>query len=209
MTVAEVMPDWKKGDGLVPAIVQHAITGRVLMLGYMNAEALTTTRLLNRVTFFSRSKKRLWTKGETSGNWLELKDIEIDCDRDAFLVTAIPSGPTCHLDAVSCFDCDSERPGYGFVGKLEEVIRERMDDQSRDSYTARLIKAGVPRIAQKIGEEGVELALAAVHGNKREVIGEAADLVYHLLVLLQSQQMEFSDVVSQLEHRHREKVTDR
>ena len=203
MTVVGDEPDWKKGGGLLPAVVQHAISGRILMLGYMNAEALTTTLSLKRVTFFSRSKKRLWTKGESSGNWLELRDIEIDCDRDAILVTAIPNGPTCHLGTPSCFDQSGERSGYGFIGELEGVIRARVMEVPSGSYTARLVNAGMSKMAQKVGEEGVELALAAVQGSRSEIIGEAADLVYHLLVLLQSRQVEFADVVLQLEERHR------
>ena len=195
--------DWKKNDGLVPAIVQHAVTGRVLMLGYMNAEALVETQLSKLVTFYSRSRNCLWTKGETSGNKLELREIELDCDGDTLLVTAVPTGPTCHLEKPSCFDRDAELPGFGFVGQLESIIINRMKNPSSESYTARLVNAGVQRIAQKVGEEGVEVALAAMKGDRKEIVSEAADLMYHVLVLLHHQDLSFSDVARQLEGRHR------
>jgi len=195
--------DWKKGDGLVPAIVQHAVTGRVLMLGYMNAEALEETQSSELVTFYSRSRDCLWTKGETSGNKLRLRDIELDCDGDTLLVTAAPTGPTCHLEKSSCFDRDTEVPGFGFVGQLETIIEDRMKHPSSESYTAQLVNAGVQRIAQKIGEEGVELALAATKGDPKEIVCEAADLIYHVLVLLKHQGLNFSDVAQQLESRQR------
>ncbi len=194
--------DWKKGNGLVPAIVQHAVTGRVLMLGYMNATALAETQASEWVTFYSRSRKCLWTKGETSGNRLKLRNIELDCDGDTILVQAHPTGPTCHLEKSSCFDHDAELPGFGFVGQLETIISERIKDQPGDSYTAQLAYAGVQRIAQKIGEEGVEVALAAMTGDRREIIGEAADLIYHVLVLLNHQRLSFADVAQQLATRH-------
>ncbi len=195
--------DWKKGDGLVPAIVQHAVTGRVLLLGYMNAEALAATQSSEFVTFYSRSRNCLWTKGETSGNKLKLRDIELDCDGDALLVTAAPTGPTCHLEKSSCFDYDTELPGFGFVGQLETIIEDRLKRQPSGSYTAQLLNAGVQRIAQKIGEEGVEVALAATKGDSKEIICEAADLIYHVLVLLKHQGLNFADVAQQLESRHR------
>ncbi|MCH6550310.1 MAG: bifunctional phosphoribosyl-AMP cyclohydrolase/phosphoribosyl-ATP diphosphatase HisIE [Proteobacteria bacterium] len=195
--------DWKKGDGLVPAIVQHAVTGRVLMLGYMNAEALAATQSSELVTFYSRSRNCLWTKGETSGNKLKLRDIELDCDGDALLVTAAPTGPTCHLEKSSCFDHDAELPGFGFVGQLETIIEDRMKHQPSGSYTAQLVNAGVQRIAQKIGEEGVEVALAATQGDPEEIICETADLIYHVLVLLKHQGLNFADVAQQLEIRQR------
>jgi len=195
--------DWKKGDGLVPAIVQHAVTGRVLMLGYMNADALTATQSSELVTFYSRSRNCLWTKGETSGNKLELRDIELDCDGDALLVKATPTGPTCHLEKSSCFDHDAELPGFGFVGQLETIIEDRMKHQPSESYTAQLVNAGVQRIAQKIGEEGVEVALAATQGDPEEIIFETADLIYHVLVLLKHQGLNFADVAQQLEIRQR------
>ncbi len=195
--------DWKKGDGLVPAIVQHAVTGRVLMLGYMNADALAATQSSELVTFYSRSRNCLWTKGETSGNKLELRDIELDCDGDALLVKATPTGPTCHLEKSSCFDHDAELPGFGFVGQLETIIEDRMKHQPSESYTAQLVNAGVQRIAQKIGEEGVEVALAATQGDPEEIIFETADLIYHVLVLLKHQGLNFADVAQQLEIRQR------
>jgi phosphoribosyl-ATP pyrophosphohydrolase/phosphoribosyl-AMP cyclohydrolase len=194
--------DWDKGDGLVPAIVQHGISGRVLMLGYMNAAALAATQTTGFVTFYSRSRQCLWTKGETSGNNLQLSDIELDCDGDTLLVTAIPAGPTCHLDRSSCFDRDAERPGFGFIGQLESIISERMRNPSGKSYTAQLVGAGTHRIAQKVGEEGVELALAATTGDHKEITSEAADLIYHVLVLLKHQGLGLAEVAEQLQSRH-------
>lgn len=195
--------DWNRGDGLVPVIVQHAVTARVLMLGYMNREALATTQSSNLVTFYSRSRDCLWTKGETSGNRLELRTIEFDCDADTLLVQALPAGPTCHRQTSSCFDNDVEQPGFGFVGQLESVIQERKNTAPADSYTAELLSAGVQRVAQKIGEEGVEVALAAVQGNRQEIVSETADLIYHVLVLLAHQGLQIADVVQHLESRHR------
>lgn len=195
--------DWQKGDGLVPAIVQDAVTGRVLMLGYMNEEALDITLSSKRVTFYSRSRRSLWTKGETSGNVLELRSNEIDCDGDTILIQASPAGPTCHLDKTSCFDQDTNERGFGFIGRLESTIDQRMHSQPDDSYTAKLSRGGLRRIAQKIGEEGVELALAATQEDRGEVIAETADLVYHVLVLLRQRGMSFADVARELESRHR------
>ena len=195
--------DWNKNDSLVPAIVQHGVTGRVLMLGYMNVEALAATQTSGFVTFYSRSRKSLWTKGDTSGNKLELYDIELDCDGDTLLVTAIPTGPTCHLERNSCFDRDIEQPGFGFVGKLESIIKERKENPDSESYTAQLMNAGIHRIAQKIGEEAIEVALAATKENEKEIINETADLIYHVLVLLRYQGLSFADVAQQLEGRQR------
>ncbi len=195
--------DWSKNNGLVPAIVQHGITGRVLMLGYMNVEALTATQASGLVTFYSRSRSCLWTKGETSGNKLELCDIELDCDGDTLLVTAIPAGPTCHLGTGSCFDRDVELPGFGFIGQLETIIQDRMKHDSGESYTTQLIRAGVYRIAQKIGEEGVEVALAATKEDEEDIVSETADLIYHVLVLLKYLGLSFAEVAQQLEGRHR------
>ena len=195
--------DWAKGDGLVPVVVQHAISGRVLMLAYMNVDALTQTQSSGWVTFVSRSRQCLWTKGETSGNKLELNSIEVDCDGDTLLVKAIPLGPTCHLETASCFDNDEEQPGFGFIGQLESIIRDRQDNPRSDSYTTQLMTAGIRRIAQKVGEEGVEVALAAVKEDQQEIIGEVADLIYHVLVLLRHQDLSFSAVTQQLEKRHR------
>jgi phosphoribosyl-ATP pyrophosphohydrolase/phosphoribosyl-AMP cyclohydrolase len=194
--------DWSKGGGLVPAIVQHSVTGRVLMLGYMNEEALSKTASSKLVTFYSRSRKRLWTKGETSGNQLELKTIDVDCDADTLLVKAFPVGPTCHRETVSCFDQDNLEPGFGFVGQLESIISDRIDQGAGESYTAKLARAGVQRIAQKVGEEGVEVALAGMKEDREELISESADLLYHLLVLLKHQGASIADVAQQLDSRH-------
>ena len=203
MSIRGKVIDWDKCAGLVPAIVQHGITGRVLMLGYMNAAALAATQTSKLVTFYSRSRKCLWTKGETSGNKLELAGIELDCDGDTLLVTAIPAGPTCHLEKNSCFDQDSELPGFGFIGQLESVIEDRIANPEKESYTTKLVDAGIHRIAQKIGEEGVEVALAATKGDHKEITSEVADLIYHVLVLLKQQRLEFSDVAQLLRSRHR------
>lgn len=194
--------DWTKGDGLIPAIVQHAVTGRVLMLGYMNAEALAITHESGQVTFYSRSRKGLWTKGEKSGNKLELRDIGLDCDKDTLLLNAISSGPTCHLDKNSCFDCSAERPGFGFVGELESIIEDRINSRPGDSYTRQLIDSGIQQLAKKVGEEGVEVALAAAAGSRDEIVSEAADLIFHVLVLLHHQNLQFADVAERLDSRH-------
>ena len=194
--------DWTKGGGFVPAIVQHALTGRVLMLGYMNAEALTKSLSSKLVTFYSRSRKCIWTKGETSGNRLELRDIELDCDSDALVVAATPTGPTCHLMKSSCFDGTTEGPGFGFVGQLESVVRDRIATPRNDSYTAQLVMQGDKRVAQKVGEEAIELILAATAGDRAEQLEEAADLVFHLLVLLACKDISLSDVSETLKKRH-------
>ncbi len=203
MKSLEEQIDWDKGDGLVPAIVQDAISGRVLMLGYMNTEALEKTLSSEWVTFYSRSRQILWTKGETSGNRLKLGSIEIDCDGDTLLVGATRHGPTCHLGTSSCFDRDEEGRGFGFIGQLESIINDRHENPRDDSYTTRLLNEGAQRIAQKIGEEGVEVALAAVSGDREKIIGEVADLIYHVLVLLNHQDLSIADVAQQLEERHR------
>ncbi|NBB93694.1 MAG: bifunctional phosphoribosyl-AMP cyclohydrolase/phosphoribosyl-ATP diphosphatase HisIE [Gammaproteobacteria bacterium] len=175
--------DWSKTDGLLPAIVQDADDGRVLMLGYMNAEALEKTRSSGLVTFHSRSKQRLWTKGETSGNHLELVDLLADCDRDTLLVLARPKGPTCHTGTDTCFG-DTRWPPVGFLRALETTVRKRAEDDPAESYTARLMAEGPKRCAQKVGEEGVEVALAAAAGEREELESETADLLYHLIVCL-------------------------
>jgi phosphoribosyl-AMP cyclohydrolase / phosphoribosyl-ATP pyrophosphohydrolase len=194
--------DWAKGEGLLPAIVQDADDGRVLMLGYMNAEALGETRSSGRVTFYSRSKKRLWTKGETSGNHLALVDVIADCDRDTLLVLARPHGPTCHTGTDTCFG-DIRRPQVGFLASLEQTILSRADSDPEQSYTAQLLSEGTKRCAQKVGEEGVEVALAAVAGEREELESEAADLLYHLLVCLHSAGSDLDSVVEVLLRRHR------
>lgn len=174
--------DWTKGDGLLPVVVQDAASLRVLMLGYMDRAALEQTRRSGHVTFYSRSKRRLWTKGETSGHVLELVSVDVDCDADTLLVMARPQGPTCHLQRPSCFP---DAPADA-LGTLDAVIADRAASPQAGSYTARLFESGVRRIAQKVGEEGVETALAGVVQDDEALLGEAADLVYHLLVLLRA-----------------------
>ena len=197
--------DWEKEGGLLPAIVQDAETHRVLMLGYMDRAALEATLRTGRVTFYSRSRQRLWTKGETSGNFLHVVDVTADCDADALLVLAEPAGPTCHKGTVSCFS-ESARTGaeeLAFPGELEGTIARRIEDRPEGSYTARLFGEGPGRIAQKLGEEGVELALAAAAQDRARVTAEAADLVYHLLLLLAMRELTLADVAAELEQRHR------
>lgn len=193
--------DWKKNSGLVPAIVQDAATLQVLMLGYMNAAALKKTLRTKRVTFFSRSKQRLWTKGESSKNFLHLISVTVDCDNDTLLITARPDGPTCHRGTPSCFG-DDGATGVGFLAQLEQTINARLKSGDKKSYTVRLAKEGVARVAQKVGEEGVETALAALRNNNKEFAGEAADLLYHLLVLLRVKRMSLADALVVLEKRH-------
>ena len=193
--------DWTKTDGLIPAIVQDATSGQVLMLGCMNEEALAKTLETGKVTFFSRSKGRLWTKGETSNNWLHLVDIATDCDSDALLVLARPDGPTCHRGTVSCFSPLEHK--WNFLRSLEVEIEGRRNAEPSTSYTAQLFARGTKRIAQKVGEEGVETALAATVKDKEELKNEAADLVYHLLVLLADADLELADVIDILRARHK------
>ena len=189
---------------LLPAIVQHAISGKVLMQGYMNPEALQHTLQSKQVTFFSRSKQRLWTTGESSGHTLQLVSIDSDCDSDSLLVLALPQGPTCHVGTETCWhDNDANSPQLAFLYDLEQVIKSREGADPKSSYTASLFAKGVKRIAQKVGEEGVESALAAMAGDREELKNEAADLLFHLLVLLRSQQLELADVIAILKQRHR------
>lgn len=198
--------DWAKGDGLLPAIVQHWLSGEVLMLGYMDAEALAHTRASGHVTFYSRSKRRLWTKGESSGHVLVLKGIRIDCDADTLLVQADPHGPTCHLGTSSCFgDRADVRPPLGFLAELDALVAQRHAERPAGSYTTRLFDGGIRRIAQKVGEEGVETALAAVAQGDEELLGEAADLVFHLTVLLRDRGLSLADVAAVLARRHAER----
>lgn len=192
---------WDKGGGLLPAIVQHWQSGAVLMLGYMSREALLQTRQSGKVTFFSRSKQRLWTKGETSANFLLLKSLHADCDHDAILVQAEPQGPTCHLGTASCFG-DDAMPGLEFLGALDALIARRERERPADSYTTKLFSAGVRRIAQKVGEEGVETALAAVVEDDEALLGESADLLFHLLVLLRARGKSLADLTATLAARH-------
>jgi phosphoribosyl-ATP pyrophosphohydrolase/phosphoribosyl-AMP cyclohydrolase len=196
--------DWSKGDGLLPAIVQHWLSGEVLMLGYMNAEALDETRRSGRVTFYSRSKQRLWTKGEVSGHVLDLKSIRIDCDADTVLIQAEPHGPTCHEGTSSCFGNGADvRPPLGFLAELDALVAQRHADRPEGSYTTKLFDGGIRRIAQKVGEEGVETALAAVAQGDEELLGEAADLVFHLTVALRARGLSLADVAKVLAGRHR------
>ena len=189
---------------LLPAIVQHVISGKVLMQGYMNPEALSHTLQSGNVTFFSRSKQRLWTKGESSGNTLKLVSIDSDCDADSLLVLAMPEGPTCHVGTETCWhNSSANSPQLAFLYDLEQVIKARQGADPASSYTASLFAKGVKRIAQKVGEEGVESALAAMAGDKEELANEAADLIFHLLVLLRSQQLDLNDVIKVLQQRHK------
>ena len=194
--------DWSKGAGLLPAVIQHWRSGIVLMLGYMNREALVQTRQSGKVTFFSRSRQRLWTKGETSGHFLLAKAAFADCDNDALLVHAEPQGPTCHLGRESCFDAASASP-LAFLAELDTLVGQRERERPPGSYTTRLFESGVRRIAQKVGEEGVEAALAAVAEDKQALVGESADLLFHLLVLLRARDASLVDVVAALAARHK------
>ena len=195
--------DWEKTADLMPVIVQHAQSGEVLMLGYMNQAALTQTIDSGKVTFFSRSKQRLWTKGESSGHFLNLVSITPDCDNDTLLVLANPIGPTCHLGTSSCF-ADTHHDWH-FLYQLEQLLASRKNADPDSSYTARLYASGTKRIAQKVGEEGVETALAATVNDREELTNEASDLVYHLLVLLQDQKLDLSAVIKNLRQRHQSK----
>jgi phosphoribosyl-ATP pyrophosphohydrolase/phosphoribosyl-AMP cyclohydrolase len=196
--------DFSKGDGLLPAIVQHAATGSVLMLGYMNREALEASLTLRRAVFFSRSTGRLWEKGESSGHTLTLTQVRADCDRDTLLILARPHGPTCHMGTLTCFGNDlfSDPEPLSILSTLERVIAQRMLHRPEGSYTASLFNSGIRRIAQKVGEEGLEVALAAVGGRERELIDEFADLIFHLLVLLRARGLSLEHVVRELRSRH-------
>jgi phosphoribosyl-ATP pyrophosphohydrolase/phosphoribosyl-AMP cyclohydrolase len=196
--------DWDKNDGMMPAIVQDARSGQVLMFAYMSREALRTTLAEKRATFFSRSRNRLWTKGESSGHWLNVVDVVTDCDKDTLLVLADPDGPTCHRGTQSCFgdQVETDAAGLSFLTRLESVIAQRISDRPEGSYTARLWSEGPTRIAQNVGEEGVEVALAAVTQDDERLVGEAADLLYHLALLLKSRNLSLATVVRELEQRH-------
>ncbi len=196
--------DWEKVEGLVPAIVQDFQSSQVLMMGYMNPEALEKTLETEQVTFFSRTKSRLWTKGETSGNVLQLKTISLDCDNDTLLVLVDPIGPTCHTGTTTCFDADQQEASQlVWLHQLESLLAARKDADPDSSYTASLYASGTKRISQKVGEEGVEVALAATSGDKAELVCESADLIYHLLVLLQDQGLSMNDVINKLKERHK------
>jgi phosphoribosyl-ATP pyrophosphohydrolase/phosphoribosyl-AMP cyclohydrolase len=191
-------PDWKKMGGLLPAVVQNDKTGAVLMLGYMDAAALAKTRKTKKVTFFSRSKVRLWTKGESSGNFLRLRSVALDCDGDALLLRAVPEGPTCHTGAGSCFDSPLD-----FLAELDAVLVDRLKRKPRGSYTTTLLKEGLDRIAQKVGEEAVETVIAAKNDDPRKFIGEAADLLFHLMLLLRAKGSSLGEAAALLRARHK------
>ena len=188
-------------DNLLPAIVQHALTGVVLMQGYMNKAALEHTLNTQQVTFFSRSKQRLWTKGESSGYTLTLHSVHTDCDQDSLLLLALPQGPTCHTGCDSCFNFAHDQQAAALLSRLEQTIVSRKQAAPSSSYTAQLFAEGTKRIAQKVGEEGVEVALAAVAGDNHELLNESADLLFHLLTLLASRDLQFSDVLAVLAER--------
>jgi len=192
--------DFKKNGGLVPVVIQHANTLQVLMLGYMNEEALEKTRTESKVTFFSRSRQRLWTKGETSGNFLFVEEILQDCDDDTLLIKVIPQGPTCHTGATSCF---KEETSKGFLYELEKVIEQRISDNQEGSYTARLFSRGVNKVAQKVGEEAVELVIESKDNNIDLFKNEAADLLYHFLILLKTKGLKLQDIEEILSGRHK------
>ncbi|WP_222102506.1 bifunctional phosphoribosyl-AMP cyclohydrolase/phosphoribosyl-ATP diphosphatase HisIE [Gilliamella apicola] len=193
--------DWQKVDNLMPVIIQHYVSGEVLMLGYMNQEALAQTQSSGKVTFYSRTKQRLWTKGETSGNFLNVVSISSDCDNDTLLILVNPIGPTCHTGANSCFT--NSKTEWSFLYDLEQLLASRKQADPQSSYTAKLYHDGTKRIAQKVGEEGVETALAATVHDKEELKNESADLIYHLLVLLQDQNLALQDVIGILKTRHK------
>lgn len=192
--------DFNKNQGLVPAIIQHAHTLQVLMMGYMSPEALEKTRKEGRVTFFSRSKGELWTKGETSGNYLLVEDIMQDCDNDTLLIKVIPKGPTCHLGNTSCFN---EETSKGFLYELENVIENRISENKDGSYTAKLFNSGINKVAQKVGEEAVELIIEAKDNNINLFKNEAADLLYHFLILLKTKELNMEDIELILFNRHK------
>ncbi|HEY6456564.1 MAG TPA: bifunctional phosphoribosyl-AMP cyclohydrolase/phosphoribosyl-ATP diphosphatase HisIE [Steroidobacteraceae bacterium] len=196
--------DFSKGAGLLPAIIQHADTGAVLMLGYMNAAALAATQTRGRVVFYSRGRQRLWEKGETSGHTLNVEAIRIDCDADALLISARPLGPTCHEGTITCFG-DAALNGatrLGFLAQLTAIIEQRSHESADRSYTAKLLDGGLARMAQKVGEEGVEVALAAVAQSDDKLVAESADLLFHLMVLLKAKGLQLEDVVKELAVRH-------
>lgn len=190
----------KYSDGLVPAIIQDSITSKVLMLGFMNAEALQKTQDIKKVTFFSRTKQRLWTKGEESGNFLLLESIAIDCDQDTLLIKAKPVGPVCHTGADTCFN-EINKPA--FLQKLSDTIRDRYEDRNDKSYTSSLFDKGINKVAQKVGEETIELVIEAKDNNDDLFLGEAADLLFHYMVLLRAKGFSLEDVVRVLETRHK------
>ncbi|NBW89569.1 MAG: bifunctional phosphoribosyl-AMP cyclohydrolase/phosphoribosyl-ATP diphosphatase HisIE [Gammaproteobacteria bacterium] len=195
--------DFAKGDGLVPAIIQHSLDGRVLMLGYMNRMAAAETLRRQRVVFWSRSRDQLWEKGETSGHTLQLVSMQLDCDHDTLLIRALPKGPVCHRGTDTCFDDEGFAVSdVAFLETLERVVAGRMASAAAGSYTAKLLAAGPKRIAQKVGEEGLEVALAGAAGDRAELVSESADLLYHLLVMLQARGSSLAEVAGELQRRH-------
>jgi len=188
-----------KLNGIVPCVIQDSKTRTVLMLGFMTEEALQKTMAEKRVTFYSRTKKRLWTKGETSGNYLEVDDIKLDCDNDTLLVTVRPHGPTCHTGSDTCFGQDNQAAGVSF---LESIIADRKKNPKQGSYTTSLLNSGINKVAQKVGEEAVELVIEAKDNNRELFLGEAADLMYHFMVLLAAKDVSMDDVTKVLRHRH-------
>ena len=193
--------DFAKLNGLVPAIIIDDVTGQVLMLGFMNEEAYQKTIDEKKVTFFSRSKNRLWTKGETSGNFLNLIDIKTDCDNDTLLIRALPQGNTCHLDQYSCFDMDKN--SLLFLQKLSDLIKTRKKEMPEGSYTTKLFERGENRIIQKVGEEAIETVIAAKNNDKEEIVNETADLMYHLLVMLAERNIDLHEITDKLVERHK------
>lgn len=193
--------DFEKAGGLIPAVIQDFATGKVLMLGYMNREALAKTQQEGRVTFFSRTKNRLWTKGETSGNFLKVKDILPDCDKDTLLIKVAPTGPTCHTGADTCFD-EVNTAGVGFLNELAAIIKERREQPSPASYTSSLFEKGINKVAQKVGEEAVEVVIEAKDNNQDLFVNEAADLLFHLMILLEAKDTSLPAVVEVLHKRH-------
>ena len=192
--------DFAKGNGLAPVIIQDNTTLQVLMLGYMNKDAYRKTINENRVTFYSRTKNRLWTKGEKSGNYLEVVDVIIDCDQDTILIRATPKGPTCHTGSITCFNEESNK---GFIYKLEQTIHSRINNNDPNSYTNTLYKRGINKIAQKVGEEAIELIIEAKDNNKELFKNEAADLLFHFMILLKSKGITFEEIEQILANRHK------
>jgi phosphoribosyl-ATP pyrophosphohydrolase/phosphoribosyl-AMP cyclohydrolase len=195
--------NFKKFNGLVPTIIVDNDSEKVLMLGFMNDESLSKTIETGKTTFYSRSRKSLWTKGETSGNYLFVKKILTDCDNDSLLIYADPSGPTCHTGNYSCFSL--EKSGINFLEKLNDLVKQRKVELPKNSYTTKLFKEGSDRIIQKVGEESVEVVIAAKNKSRKEIVYESADLLFHLLVMLTDNNIELKDVVSELESRHKPK----
>ncbi len=201
-------PDFNKGGGLLPAIVQDSNTNQVLMLGYMNREAMDHSNETGKVTFYSRSKQRLWTKGETSGNFLQLVSMQLDCDNDTLLVKVIPQGPTCHLGPDTCFGTENQQNSGQFLDELQRIIKDRKQNAPEGSYTAHLFNSGINKIVQKVGEEAVEVVIEAKEHKTDRLKEETADLLFHLLVLLEEKEVPVSEVMEVLKKRHRGAIKD-